>query len=54
MLILLVPVIGFIVMLLFTISESRPGPNRYGADPRLLVVGQHLWFGQVAGEHRVL
>ena len=41
-LVLLVPVIGFIVMLFFTISESRPEPNRYGADPRLLPTGQPL------------
>lgn len=39
-LILLVPVIGFIVMLVFTASDTRPGPNRYGADPRLLPAGQ--------------
>lgn len=40
-LVLLVPVIGFVVMLFFTISGTRPGPNRYGADPRLLPAGQH-------------
>lgn len=38
-LILLVPIIGFVVMLLFTISESRREPNRYGADPHLQTSG---------------
>ncbi|MDT7708933.1 MAG: hypothetical protein QOG20_4540 [Pseudonocardiales bacterium] len=33
-LILLTPVTGFLVMLVFTLSEGTRGPNRHGADRR--------------------
>lgn len=30
----LVPVVGFIVLLIFAILAGTPGPNQYGSDPR--------------------
>jgi uncharacterized membrane protein YhaH (DUF805 family) len=36
-LILLIPIIGFLVMLVFTLSEGTRGPNRHGADPKAAV-----------------
>lgn len=33
LLIALVPLVGFIVLLVFTVSEGDKGPNDYGADP---------------------
>ena len=33
-LVLLVPVIGFVVMLVFTVLDGMRGPNRHGADPK--------------------
>lgn len=34
LLILLVPVIGWIVMVVFMVLEGNPGDNRYGPDPK--------------------
>lgn len=30
----LVPIIGAIVLLVFTVQDSNPGQNRYGANPK--------------------
>jgi uncharacterized membrane protein YhaH (DUF805 family) len=30
----LIPLIGFIVMLVFLVSDGTPGPNDYGPDPK--------------------
>ncbi|MFD6323360.1 DUF805 domain-containing protein [Streptomyces sp. NPDC058442] len=30
----LVPLVGFIVMLVFLVSEGNPGDNKYGANPK--------------------
>ncbi|MBC7271754.1 MAG: DUF805 domain-containing protein [Streptomyces sp.] len=30
----LVPLVGSIVMLVFTCSDSQPGPNQYGPNPK--------------------
>ncbi len=34
LLILLVPLIGVIVLLVFSVSDSTPGSNRFGASPK--------------------
>ena len=34
MLIALIPVIGWIVLLVFLCSDSKPGENRFGANPK--------------------
>jgi|SRR5690625_3294 len=34
LLISLVPIIGFIVLLVFMVQDSTPGENRYGAHPK--------------------
>jgi uncharacterized membrane protein YhaH (DUF805 family) len=34
-LISLVPLIGWIVLLIFHVQDSTPGPNRYGPNPKL-------------------
>ena len=36
-LISLVPIIGFIVMLVFTVTDSTPESNRYGSNPKTVV-----------------
>jgi uncharacterized membrane protein YhaH (DUF805 family) len=36
-LIVLVPLVGAIVLLVFTATEGTRGPNKYGADPKNLV-----------------
>jgi uncharacterized membrane protein YhaH (DUF805 family) len=33
LLIYLIPLIGFIVLLVFFLTDSDPGPNRYGPEP---------------------
>ena len=33
-LILLVPIVGVIIMLFFVASDSKPGENRFGANPK--------------------
>ncbi|WP_329454184.1 DUF805 domain-containing protein [Streptomyces sp. NBC_01497] len=33
-LIQLIPLVGFIVMLVFTATEGTPGPNKYGENPK--------------------
>ncbi len=33
-LIMLVPVIGFIVMIVFLVQDSQPGDNQYGPNPK--------------------
>ncbi|HCW08726.1 MAG TPA: DUF805 domain-containing protein [Cytophagales bacterium] len=33
-LIALVPLIGAIVLLVFLVQDSKPGPNKYGANPK--------------------
>ncbi len=30
----LVPIVGFIVLLVFMVSDSQPGENRYGPSPK--------------------
>ena len=30
----LVPVIGFIIFIVFAVQDSQPGPNRYGPNPK--------------------
>lgn len=32
--ILLIPIIGVLVLLYFTVSDGNPGTNEYGADPK--------------------
>jgi uncharacterized membrane protein YhaH (DUF805 family) len=34
LLIALIPIIGFIVLLVFYVTEGTRGPNRFGADPK--------------------
>ncbi len=34
MLILLIPLIGVIVLFIFALQDSKPGQNRYGANPK--------------------
>ncbi|MFO7606214.1 MAG: DUF805 domain-containing protein [Desulfurivibrionaceae bacterium] len=34
MLISLIPLIGFIVLLVFMVQDSKPGQNAYGANPK--------------------
>jgi uncharacterized membrane protein YhaH (DUF805 family) len=34
-LLLLIPLIGLIVLIVFEFQDSQPGPNRYGANPKL-------------------
>lgn len=34
LLICLVPIIGFIVLLIFTVQDSTPGDNQYGPNPK--------------------
>ena len=36
MLIVLVPVIGAIVLLIFMVQDSKPGQNQYGANPKVV------------------
>ncbi|MGA2350081.1 MAG: DUF805 domain-containing protein [Terracidiphilus sp.] len=31
----LIPIIGGIILLVFTVLDSEPGPNRYGPNPKL-------------------
>lgn len=38
-LISLVPLVGGLVLLVFTVSDSTPGPNRYGPAPKALGAG---------------
>ena len=33
----LVPIVGPIVLLVFTVQDSQPGPNEYGPNPKQLV-----------------
>ncbi len=33
-LILLIPLIGVIVLFIFTLLDSQPGPNQYGPNPK--------------------
>jgi len=33
-----IPIIGFIVLLVFTTKEGQPGPNQYGPNPKEEVV----------------
>ncbi|MGX4690553.1 DUF805 domain-containing protein [Streptomyces sp. JNUCC 63] len=33
----LVPLVGFIVLLVFTVSDSQPGDNQYGPNPKAAV-----------------
>lgn len=35
----LIPIIGFIVVIVFLASEGQPGPNRYGPNPKGLPPG---------------
>lgn len=30
----LIPLVGFIVLLVFFVSDSKPGPNQYGPSPK--------------------
>ncbi len=34
LLIILIPLIGAIVLLVFTVQDSQPGPNKYGENPK--------------------
>ena len=34
LLITLVPVVGFIVLIVFTVQDSQPGDNKYGPNPK--------------------
>jgi len=34
LLILLIPLIGFIVIIIFLLQDSTPGENEYGANPK--------------------
>jgi uncharacterized membrane protein YhaH (DUF805 family) len=34
LLINIIPVIGFIVMIVFLVKDSEPGPNKYGPNPK--------------------
>lgn len=34
LLISLVPIVGFIVLLVFLVSDSQPGENKYGPNPK--------------------
>lgn len=34
LLIALIPLIGAIVLLVFTVQDSKPGPNKYGENPK--------------------
>jgi uncharacterized membrane protein YhaH (DUF805 family) len=35
----LIPLVGGIVLLVFTVSDSAPGPNQYGPAPKALAAG---------------
>jgi len=37
LLISLIPVIGFIVILVFTVQDSQPGENPYGPNPKAII-----------------
>ena len=34
MLLALIPILGAIVLLIFMVLDSQPGPNKYGANPK--------------------
>lgn len=31
-----IPVVGFILLLIFMVQDSQPGPNQYGPNPKLV------------------
>jgi uncharacterized membrane protein YhaH (DUF805 family) len=38
----LIPVVGWLVVLVFTVTGGTPGPNRYGADPKSASAVSHV------------
>jgi uncharacterized membrane protein YhaH (DUF805 family) len=35
----LIPIVGFIVMIVFTVQDSKPGDNQYGPNPKTGAAG---------------
>ncbi len=51
-LLLLVPVVGFIVLLIFTVRDGQPGHNRFGPNPKGLVASSAPVVATALGQVR--
>jgi uncharacterized membrane protein YhaH (DUF805 family) len=42
-----IPIVGWIILIVFCAREGQPGPNQYGPNPKQIEAGpEPVWPGQ--------